>query len=75
MENDKDDCKSTISFVFFVKGILVLRSLKKEQVVAFSTCETEQVIVVMCACEAEHVIVVMCACQAEWLDKLLIKLS
>ena len=60
---DKDDRKSTASYVFMFGNAAFSWSFKKEPVVALSSCE------------AEYIAASMTACQARWINMLLMELQ
>lgn len=60
---DKEDRKSTASFLFKLGDASISWGSKKESVVALSSCE------------AEYIAASMCACQALWLDALMRELG
>ncbi|XP_073222518.1 secreted RxLR effector protein 161-like [Cicer arietinum] len=59
---DKDDRKSTTSYVFMINNSPISWCLKKQSIEALSTCETE------------YVVASMATCQAIWLAELMTEL-
>jgi len=61
--SDKDDRKSTATYVFMIGNVAFSWSCKKESVVALSSCE------------AEYIAASMTTCQAQWINMLLLELQ
>ncbi|XP_045789334.1 secreted RxLR effector protein 161-like [Trifolium pratense] len=60
---DKDDRKSTAGYIFLYGGAPISWCIRKEPVVALSTCE------------AEYIVASLSACQGVWLSNLITEIS